>query len=181
MKKLVLIIILALLLTSAVFATISSPLFFWYKLRRVVAEDVLSYHFSADAAGTEDITNTQKALDVSLGLTDPQFYLYGTTNWKSPYGIVLIFTPLVRTSDGEKYTYSARVYTSGEATITNSSPFTSVSFNAQTKEDVLISFRGGATDTYGQTASFCYPVSFLIENLDSGTYQGTITLEVGPE
>ncbi len=178
MKKAILNFILILPLISCLFADFTNPSYFYYKLRREPSEDLLNYYFSSDAAGENNISNQTFGLSATADLDTPQFYIYGQTDWKSPYSIILSFTKLTMDNDttNSKYSYIAHVFTDP----TDSSVYSYVNFQSGNDEE-SVSFRGGNTSTYGVTSSFIYPISFSFADLSTGTYRGTIYLEVTPE
>lgn len=177
MRKIITALVLLLISAACLFSSITDPLFFSLKLRRNVEENVLDYYFSSDSEGQHNISETTYPLSNPYTLSNYQFYVYGVTNWKSPYAIVLRFYPLTLSGDYfNEYYYSARVFTNPS----DSSEYQAVHFSEGDRYQT-VKFRGGNTSTYGENASFSYPISFSFENLDLGTYTGTIQMEIVSE
>ena len=177
MKKINIALFLLLITTACLFCSITDPLFFSLKLRRNVDEDVLNYYFSSDSAGQNDISDTTYALSAPFTLSNYQFYVYGITNWKSPYAIVLKFYPMTLADDYfNEYYYTAYVFTNPN----NSSEYLAIHFSDGDAYQ-SVKFRGGNTSTYGETVTFSYPISFSFDSLRSGSYTGTIKMEIVAE
>ena len=173
MKKVITVLILLVIVFSYVSA--ESGIIQWrYKIHKFVEEGI--------TLGFTDLTGNPidtYSLNTEKTLSNAQIHLSVVTNKMAAYTLALSFTPLVNEASSTYGLYKARVtdiitFEGSEA------DFRDVVFTGL--DPVRVSFPGDVSDDASNTISFFYPISFdfsdYIADYGTGTYTGTITVEV---
>ena len=179
----------ALLLLSCAFCSNQQPGFFdiFYKIR--VEED--SHYFTLRFVQINDKTTpeAEHELDLSQDLTSPQVCAAVESDMSSPYNLKLTFTCMRNQSNASfvgKYKAKIYKYIGNVPSAENLTPITSSTGNDVSDVNVTsasksVTFAG----TYNSISEVYYPIAFslsdYIEDYGTGSFSGTITLEVAPQ
>ena len=176
MKKAAIIIVLALAVSLCLFA-LTGNYEFKYKLTRTTTVGV-TWIFT-DSSGNRI---TAQAIDLSKGLTEPQIQLVISTNKTDPYNITLTFNAL--TPDGASGSSFLGHYKARISDIYDTPSVRNVVFASSSSESVSTTFPGDTSNYAGTTISQAYPIAFdfsdYIDSYETGTFSGTIVVEVTP-
>jgi len=181
-KKTIAFSIIFILSLACIFADYVSPTQFQFRLYRYVAEDTLDYYFQ-DLDGN---SLSEYDIDSTLDINSAQFKIAATTNWVSPYYVKLAFSALQLAdgSDPDFYGwYNIRIFT--DASDASSSVVKDLSFTSGSKGSAQTTFYGGNSTDVDESVDLTYYVALdfttYLTSYDSGTYAGTITMEIVPE
>ena len=172
-----------------VFCSDTQPGFFdiFYKIR--IEEDTHNFTLRFVSINDKTTLEAEHELDLSQDLTSPQVCAAVQSDMSSPFNLKLTFTFLRNQGNAsfigkykaKVYKYIGNVASAENLTPVTNSTGTDVSDVNVTSASKAITFAG----TYNSISEVYYPIAFslsdYIEDYGSGSFSGTITLEVAPQ
>ena len=183
------IFLFALLLLSCAFCSDQQPGFFdiFYKIR--IEEETHYFTLRFVQINDKSTPEVEHELDLSLNLSSPQICAAVESDMSSPVNHKHTFTCLRREGYASfigKYKAKIYKYIGKVASAENLTPVTNSNGNDVSNVDITtasksVTFAG----TYNSISEVYYPIAFsfsdYIEDYASGSFSGTITLEVAPQ